>query len=265
MSHDFSSQVAIVSGGASGIGEATCRKLAECGARVVVADLNIEGAERVAANIGADAEALRLDVTSEEQWQGLIDDVLAKLGAVDLLVNAAGIGFAGDFESFPLEQWNAVLTVNLTGVFLGCKHGIRGMRKSGKRGAIVNMSSVGGLIGTADLAAYNASKAGVTSLTKSLALHCTAAGLDIRCNAVHPTVVDSPMLDPLAAAFPSREAMLEVMAAAIPAGRVVRTDEIADAILFLLSDLAGMINGSGLLIDGAQLAGMSAGHTPAEE
>lgn len=258
MTFDFSEKMAVITGGASGTGQASSEKLALCGAQTIIADIHIDNAQKIAQNTGASAKAVHLDVSEEASWQELFEGS----GKIDYLVNAAGIGIAGNFEDFPGDCWGAVFAINLKGIFLGCKHAIRTMRKTKTPGSIVNISSIGGLISTADLAAYNASKAGVTSLTKSVALHGASENLNIRCNAIHPTVVDSPMLDPLVDAFNSREQMLAQMAAGIPSERVVTTDEVASAILFLLSDMASMINGSGLPIDGAQLAGISQAPSP---
>jgi len=255
---EFPGKTAVVTGGGSGIGQAVCENLSQAGANVIVADINIDNAQKVANNIGTNAKSVYLNVSDESSWE----ELFSAIEQIDYLVNAAGIGMAGNFEDFPAEFWDTIFSVNLKGVFLGCKHAIRKMRRSKMPSAIVNMSSIGGLVGTADLAAYNASKAGVTSLTKSIALHCASEKLDIRCNAVHPSVVDSPMLDPIAEAFPSREAMLAHMAADNPLGRVVTTEEVANSVLFLLSDLTAMINGSGLTIDGAQLAGLPSAHSP---
>ncbi len=255
-------KVALVTGGASGIGRAVCRTLAREGARVVVADINADGGQATVRDIGASALFVPLDVTDEDAWVVAVEHAVADFGGLDILVNCAGIGVAGDFWDTSLGDWNAVLAVNLTGTFLGCKHAVLAMREAGG-GSIINISSVAGLVGGGDIAAYAASKGGVTLLTKSVALNCAARGLGIRCNSVHPTYVDTEMLDPVAEALGGREAMLAGMAELVPLGRVAKPQEVADAVLFLASDEAAMITGSALVVDGGTTAGLPSRHSPA--
>ncbi len=257
----LSGRVAIVTGGASGIGRATCDIFAGAGAKVIVADIDEAGARTTADRIGADAWASRLDVSSEPAWEALTAACLERHGRLDILVNCAGIGRAGNFEDLSMDDWNALIAVNLTGVFLGCKHGVKAMRKAGNGGSIINISSIAGLVGGDDIAGYSASKGGVTTLSKSVALHCAKYRTGIRCNSVHPTYVDSEMLDPVAAAFPSRQAMLAGMAELVPVGRVATPQDIAATCLFLASDGAAMITGAALPVDGGQLAGLPSRHT----
>lgn len=154
-----------------------------------------------------------------------------------------------------------MIAVNLTGTMLGCKHGVRAITESNGNGAIINMSSVGGLAGTADLAAYNMTKAGVVSLTKSVALHCAVQRYPIRCISIHPTFVDSEMLDPVAAAAGiDRATLVAGMTKQVPVGRVAKPEDIANAVLFAASEEASMISGSSIIVDGAQLAGIPSGH-----
>ena len=256
MTGRLNNKIAIVTGGASGIGEATCRLFAEEGAKIIVADLQAEKASTVAKNCGGEAHCV--DVSKEDEWRTLTELCLERHGRLDILVNCAGIGRAGDFGSLSAEDWNAMVSVNLNGVFFGCKHSVTAMRKAGARGSIVNISSVAGLVGGEDIAGYSATKGGVTMLTKSVALY--AAKFGIRCNSIHPTYVDSEMLDDVAERFPSRKAMLDGMAALVPLGRVAKPLDIAQGILFLASDESAMITGSPLLIDGGQLAGLPSRH-----
>lgn len=252
-------KVAIVTGGASGIGRAACKLFADHGARVVVADIDLDGAKGTAEAIGAGATARRLDVSNEAAWESTITSCVKAEKRLDVLVNCAGIGRAGNFEALSLEDWNAMIAVNLTGVFLGCKIGVKAMREIGNGGSIINISSIAGLVGGEDIGGYSASKGGVTMLTKSVALH--AARYQVRCNSVHPTYVDSEMLDPVAAQFPNRAAMLAGMAELVPLGRVAVPRDIANAILFLASDESAMVTGSALLVDGGQLAGLPSRHS----
>lgn len=257
----FTDKVVVITGGASGIGRATARSFAREGATVIAADINLDGARGTVADCHGRGHAAELDVASETAWETLARTVLDRHGRFDGLVNCAGIGRAGNFEDLSLADWDAMVAVNLTGVFLGCKHGVRAMRAAGNGGAIVNISSIGGLVGGDDIVGYCATKGGVTILTKAVALHCARYKTGIRCNSVHPTYVDSEMLDPVAAQFPNRQAMLDGMSAGVPMGRVAVPQDIADAILFLASDAASLISGVALPVDGAQLAGIPSKHT----
>lgn len=255
----FEGKRAVITGAASGIGRETARRLAREGGRVVVADLNMDGAASVASEIGPNAEAVRLDVASPDDWAALEQEMPEGL---DILVNCAGIGVADPFEEMSLEGWNAMIAVNLTGVMLGCQTAIRMMKKKdGGDRSIINISSVGGLVGGEDIAGYCATKGGVTLLTRSLALYCAGKGYGIRCNSVHPTYVDTEMLDPIADAFPSRQVMLDGMASQVPLGRVARPGDVAGAVLYLASEDAAMVTGHQMLIDGGQLAGIPAQHS----
>lgn len=259
MDFGLEGKVVIVTGGGSGVGRATCHALAAEGATAIAADIDFENANKTA---GRDAaiSAAQLDVTSEPSWQELIARSLSQFGRLDGLVNCAGIGVAGTIEELSIEMWERVIAVNLTGPFLGTKHAIPALRSSGG-GAIVNVSSVAGIVGGEDIACYSSSKGGVTMFTKSTALCCARHAPTVRCNSVHPTYVDSEMLDPVAENFPSRQAMLDGMASEVPIGRVAKPDDIAGAILFLLSDAAQMMTGAQLVVDGGQLAGLPSRHS----
>ena len=254
-------KVALVTGGASGIGRAVCKTLAREGARIVVADINEDGGRATAGDIGDAALFVPLDVTDENAWAAAVKRTVAAFDRLDILVNCAGIGFSGDFWETGLDDWNAIVAVNLTGTFLGCKHAVGAMRAGGG-GAIVNLSSIAGVVGGEDIAAYAATKGGVTLLTKSVALNCAAKGLGIRCNSVHPTYVDTEMLDPVAELMGGRQTMLAGMAELVPLGRVAKPQDVANAVLFLASDEAAMITGTGLLVDGGTTAGLPARHSP---
>lgn len=257
----MTAKTAIVTGGASGIGHETAIQLAKAGYHVIVADINIDKAIEVAEGLSTDSVAFELDVSAEKSWAAAMKCAEDVFGGLDVLVNCAGIGFPDNFEDMPLDHWNAMISVNLTGVYLGCQNAIRLMKKSENPGAIVNLSSIAGLVGGEDIAGYSASKGGVTMLTKSVALYCAGKGYNIRCNSIHPTYVDTEMLDPIAEAFGSRQAMLDGMASQVPLGRVAIPSDIASAILFLCSSGAGMITGHQMVIDGGQLAGLPAQHT----
>lgn len=254
-------KVAMVTGGASGIGRATAMTFAREGARVAVTDIDAEGAARTAGAIGANAVAVQLDVTQEAGWAAAMAPVVERFGRLDILANVAGIGFPGTILDLTLDHWNRMIAVNLTGVMLGCQAAIRAISETGGSGAIVNVSSLAGIAGISDVAGYCASKGGVTTLSKSVALFCAERRLPIRCVSIHPTYVDSEMLDPVADAIGSRAAMVAAMASLVPIGRIATPQDIANAILFAASDEAAMLTGTALVVDGGQLAGPASAHT----
>ncbi|HZH75988.1 MAG TPA: glucose 1-dehydrogenase [Archangium sp.] len=247
-------KVALVTGAASGLGKAAARMLAREGARVVVTDRNEAGAKEVAGTMGEAARAYKLDVTQEADWVRVVDDTLATFGRLDVVVNNAGIGVAKDIESISLEEWRVVHAVNLDGVFLGCKHAIRGMRQCGAKGSIINISSVAGLVGVENLPAYCSSKGGVRLLSKSVALHCARKGYGIRCNSVHPTFIETPMVDGLASMMGGVEAGKARLARMIPLGHIGEPDDIAYAVLYLASDESKLMTGSEFVVDGGTTA-----------
>ncbi|HEX8665329.1 MAG TPA: glucose 1-dehydrogenase [Beijerinckiaceae bacterium] len=245
-------KVALITGGASGIGLATARRFAEEGAAVVLGDIDRNAAERACAEIdGASFEPL--DVTSDEDWRRATDAVAERHGRLDVLVNSAGIAPTGSVEDVSLEDWRRTMAVNLDGTFLGCRHGVRVM-KAGGGGSIVNLSSVSGIIGGHNLAAYNAAKGGVRLLTKSVALHCARKGYGIRCNSVHPGFVDTPMLEDLVRHSRNPEETRLKLAASVPLGRNARAEEVAAMIAYLASDEAAFVTGAEFVIDGGVTA-----------
>ncbi len=252
----FTSHTVVVSGGASGIGRAACAAFINEGAFVVVADVNEELGRQAVRDLGPRSAYKRLDVTKEANWIEATDEAVALTGRLDVVVNSAGVGARARLDECSLESWNKVIAVNLTGSFLGCKHAFRTMRMLGKPGSIVNVSSVAAHWSTEDGAAYSASKGGLKLLTRSVALAAANEKLDIRCNAVEPTSTDTELLEPMAVELGGRDRLREVMGSKIPMGRMVRPEEVAAAILFLASNEASMINGTGLPVDGGVLSGM---------
>jgi len=257
MRGELSGRVAIVTGGASGIGAASAALLAEAGATVVVADLK-------AARNGASAEGGRFvqhDVTAEVSWQALLADVLKCEGRLDILVNNAGIsGGAGSVESTDVETWQRVQAVNAEGVFLGCKYAIQGMKrtapgKPASNGSIVNISSVAGLQAGAGSIAYTASKGAVRLLSKSVALYCAEQKYDIRCNSVHPGGVDTPIFDPLWQ-FMGRDQGKALIDKRHPIGHMAEPREIADVVLWLASDRSSFVTGAEIAADGGLTTGL---------
>ena len=243
-------KVALVSGGARGIGAATSKLLAQEGAAVVLADvLETEGraTEAEIAETGGQATFMLLDVTDEENWQRVIDATVATYGRLDVVVNNAGISGRANVEETQAETWDRVMDVNGKGVFLGTKLAIPELRKVGG-GSIINISSIYGIIGSETSAAYHASKGAVRIFTKAAAIQYASEG--IRVNSVHPGFVDSPMT---AASHASPE-VHNLRIERTPLGRMGTPEDIAAGILYLASDESSFVTGSELVIDGGMTA-----------
>ena len=241
-------KIALVTGAASGIGRASAIMLADQGARVAVTDINFEGARLVADQIGDGAVAIAHDVTNEAAWIDALDETVSRFDRLHVLVNCAGTAITGSVEDTSLEDWRSLHALDLDSVFLGCKYAIRHIAASGG-GAIVNISSISGIIAGHNLAAYNSAKAAVRHLTKSVALHCAREKNNVRCNSVHPAFVDTPILDNLLRQG-SREDGLEKLARQIPLGVVGTPEDVAHAIIYLASDESRFMTGSELVLDG---------------
>lgn len=244
-------KVALVTGGARGLGEAQSKLLAKEGAKVAIGDVLPEDGNRVANDInasGGDAFFIHLDVTSEGEWQKAIDETVSRFGKLDILVNNAGVGGRGGLEDMTVEEWDHVMAVNAKGVFLGTKLAMPEMLKAGKA-SIVNISSQMGIVGSdTSNPAYTASKAAVHVFTKSIALRYATKG--VRVNSVHPGPIDTPMLR---SGFDDPERKQKVLAR-IPMGRTGVPEEVANGVLFLASDESSFITGEGLVIDGGWMA-----------
>jgi NAD(P)-dependent dehydrogenase (short-subunit alcohol dehydrogenase family) len=248
---------ALITGAARGIGEGVARCFAREGAHVIIADIDIEGAQRVASEIGG--TYFELDVASEEGWNRLA----AAHPAIDIVVNNAGItGFEDspgphDPEHAGFAEWRRVHAVNLDGTFLGCRYAIDAM-KAKRAGSIINMSSRSGLVGIPGAAAYASSKAAIRNHTKSVALYCAQQGWQIRCNSIHPAAILTPMWEALIGDGPDREARMAAMVADTPLKRFGTVEEVAALALLLASDDATYMTGSELHLDGGLLAGSTA-------
>lgn len=253
-------KVGLVTGAARGIGEAVARRMAAEGAQVVVTDVHDAPGEAVAASLEARAIYRSLDVRLEADWERVMAEVLERFGRLDGLVNNAGItGFEGgvvphDPEHASLEHWRAVHETNLDGVFLGCKHAIGAMRRTGT-GAIVNIASRSGLVGIPAAAAYASSKAAVRNHTKTVALYCAGQGLEIRCNAVFPAAILTPMWEPMLGAGPQREQRMQELVRDVPLARWGTTAEVAAVVAHLLSDESAYTTGAEFVLDGGITAG----------
>ena len=244
---------AFITGAAQGLGAAMARRLAEEGAKVSLADVNLEGAAAVAAEINAahgegTAFAFPLDVTKEDQWIYALEEADAAMGGISVLVNNAGISRGGNLEQCSLEDFRLVMAVNVDSVFLGAKHALKYMRGH-QPGSIINISSIAGLIANHNGPAYNASKAGVWLLSKNIALYCAKQKLDIRSNTIHPTFIDTPILDPIRQMF-GKDLAESKLGRQIPLGHIGEPDDIANAVLYLASDESKFMTGAELKLDG---------------
>jgi 3(or 17)beta-hydroxysteroid dehydrogenase len=250
-------KIAVITGAASGLGEATARMLAREGAKIVVADIDEGQGNSVAQAIGTEAVFLRLDVTLESDWEALFAATVEKFGRLDILVNCAGISRIGPPEDETLERWRALMAVNLDGVFLGTKHAIRTMKRNKPQGgSIVNLSSVEGLVGNPTLGSYNASKGGVRLYTKSVALYCAKSRLGIRVNSVHPAFIWTPMVENQMRdrGVENTEMARRALDFMHPIGHMGEPDDVAYGVLYLASDEAKFVTGTELIIDGGYTA-----------
>ncbi|MCZ4129729.1 glucose 1-dehydrogenase [Stutzerimonas balearica] len=239
-------KIAVVTGGASGMGASTVRRFAAEGARVVLTDLNAEAGERLAQELGETVSFIAQDVSDAQGWRALGAHVEAQHGRLDVLVNNAGILKAGSVEDTTLEDWQRLMRVNADSVFLGCQTAVALMKRGGG-GSIVNLASVTSMAGKPDYLAYSASKGAIAALTRSVAAFGRAHR--IRCNSVHPDGVLTPMTR---AVYPAGVDPERLTIDADPMSRACRPEDVANAIVFLASDEARAINGIELRIDSGQ-------------
>jgi 3(or 17)beta-hydroxysteroid dehydrogenase len=258
-------KVALLSGAARGIGAETARMMAEAGAKVVIADILDRDGAKVADSLGAKAAAyVHLDVTKDADWTAAVDTALSRFGGLDILVNNAGVFVGKSIEDSTLDDWHRTCAINLTGVFLGTKLAIPALReraKTSKHGsAIVNLSSIAGIIGYQIDPLYSMSKGGVTTFTKSAALEFARKGYRIRVNSIHPGLIETEMTKQSFEARVRSGSISDVEAArkmridAHPIGRLGTPTDIANGIVFLASDDASFMTGSSLIVDGGNMA-----------
>jgi 3(or 17)beta-hydroxysteroid dehydrogenase len=234
-------KIVLITGAAGAIGRAVAAAVTREGGIPIATDL--------AGRPGIDHA---LDVTAEDGWQSVMTEVARRHGRLDGLVNAAGIAFLGTVEDTDYATWRRVLAVNLDGTFLGCKHALVLLKQGG--GAIVNLSSISGIVGGHNLAAYNASKGGVRLLTKSVALHGARLKPPVRCNSVHPAFLEGPMVDDILAQTGRPDIALGLLARDIPLGRLGEPSEVAEMCVYLLSDESRFVTGAEFIIDGGLTA-----------
>lgn len=242
-----------ITGAAQGLGAAMARTLAAEGAKVALADINVEGAAKVAHELDqahgeGTAFAFHLDVTQEQPWIDALEDADKAMGGISGLINNAGVATGGALEELAFDDWKRVMAINVDSVFLGAKHALKHMRAH-QPGSIVNISSIAGLIANHNTPAYNASKAAVWLLSKNIALYCAKQKLDIRSNSIHPTFVDTPILDRLRQAIGKEEAESK-LARQVPLGRIGQPSDVANLALYLISDESRFVTGAEFKVDG---------------
>ncbi|OUD09090.1 short-chain dehydrogenase [Marivivens niveibacter] len=248
MAHDFKGKTAIVTGGGSGIGKSIVTQLVDAGAKVLIADLDMENAEKLASELGENAKAFEVDTSNAEQVDAMMQAATEFGGSLDMLVNNAGVGgAAAPLGEYPIDSWQKVIDVNLTGVFYGVRYAIPKMIETGGTGSIVNIASILGSVGIANSGAYVAAKHGVVGLTKSAALEYGDKG--IRINSIGPGFIKTPLLDQNL-----DQDTMDYLANQHAMKRLGDPDEVAKLTLFLLSDDASFITGSYHLVDGGYTA-----------
>ena len=250
-------KVAIVTGGASGLGKSSAILLAREGAKIVITDVDDENGTKVVQDIkndGGEAIFIKQDVSKEEEWKMVIETTIKTYGKLHIVANSAGIGIGGTVEDLTLDDWKNLIDVNLHGTFLGTQYGIKGMKETGEGGSIINFSSIEGLIGDPNLPAYNASKGGVTIFTKSAALHCAKQGYKIRVNSIHPAYIWTPMVENFLKAQGNVEEGKKQLESLHPVGHLGEPDDIGDGVVYLASDESKFMTGSELVIDGGYTA-----------
>jgi len=251
-----SGKVALVSGAAIGLGRATAILLAREGATVIVTDLDDESGQDTVdeiVKIGARAKFLHQDVVDLQRWTEVVDAVVAEFGCLDITVNNAGICFAANVETTTPEEWRRTMAVNLDGVFFGTQQSIRVMKEGGG-GSIINISSIDGIVGESELAAYCASKGGVRTFTKAAAVHCGERGYAIRVNSIHPGYIVTSQHVNYLKALGTYGIENEKAIRRHPVGHLGQPDDVAYGVLYLASDESGFVTGSELVIDGGYIA-----------
>jgi 3(or 17)beta-hydroxysteroid dehydrogenase len=243
MNGALAGHIVLVTGAAGTLGRAMCEAIEQAGGIAIRSDLAGRGVPDIA-----------LDVTREADWQAAVAEIERTHGRLDGLVNNAGVATAGDVEETTFAEWRRVMAINADGVFLGCKYAMPLLARS-KAASIVNISSASGIVGGANLAAYNASKGAVRLLTKSVALSGARKRPPVRCNSVHPAFIEGDMVDAIVHGRPDPEKAMAKLQAQIPIGRLGRPVEVASSVVWLLSPASSFTTGSEVLVDGGLIAG----------
>jgi 3(or 17)beta-hydroxysteroid dehydrogenase len=249
-------KVAMITGAGKGLGRAASLMLADEGASVITTDLDEKSGQATSDQIkahGGESLFVRHDVSQPQDWLDVMETVEEKFGRLDVLVNNAGVAIAKNIEETTMEDWRLTMAVNADGVFLGCKHALALMKQSGG-GSIINLSSIDGIIGEADLAAYCASKGAVRTLTKAVAVHCAEAGYRIRCNSIHPGYIWTPQTENYLRELGNLEEEKAKAVRRHPIGFLGEPNDIAYMVLYLASDESRFVTGSEMIVDGGYLA-----------
>ncbi|HAE46862.1 MAG: 3-beta hydroxysteroid dehydrogenase [Tistrella sp.] len=250
-------KVVLITGAAGGLGRAMAHLFAAEGARLILTDMGADRLEALKADLAGDGHdrvmVMEQDVTDEARWEEVVDAGVAEFGRLDVLINNAGIGYMADLEETTLAEWKRVHAVNSEGPFLGTRKAIKVMKGTGG-GSIVNISSIAGLIGAVNLAAYCSSKGAVRLFTKAAALHCARRGYNIRVNSIHPSFTETPMVRDMITAARNPDKMEAALSTAAPMGRMGRPEEVAYAALYLASDESSFVTGTELAVDGGNTA-----------
>lgn len=250
----LSQKVAVITGAAKGLGEVEARRFAKEGAQVILTDVDTENGQRIASEIGKQAQFFEHDVRDEERWKTIIKSVLESHGKIDILINNAGVVEAGTIETQTAEEFSFVMSVNVEGTFFGCKHILPAMRENGG-GSIINMASIASLRGAPNVIAYSAAKGAIESMTRSIAAHSANNKLGIRCNSVHPSAVMTPMIK----SMPEKMAKARLRETTSnqdmsKSGIVGQPNDVVGAVLFLASDESKFISGTQIVIDNGLLS-----------
>ena len=257
MAERLAGKVALVSGGARGMGASHVQTLVAEGAKVVFGDILDDEGEAVAAEFNPNAARyVHLDVTKPDDWEAAVATAVGEYGGIDVLVNNAGIINVGLLEDYAISEWQRILDVNLTGVFLGIRAVVKPMKEAG-RGSIINISSVAGLTAAPNLAAYSETKGAVRLFTKSVAMECAALKDGVRVNSVHPGIIETPIWDSISQGLPGGANRIDldaITAVSTPLGVKGLPEDIALGVLYLASDDSRYVTGAELVIDGGMTA-----------
>ena len=254
---DLTDKVALVSGGSRGMGASHVRALVNSGAKVILGDILEEQGEALEQELGSNAKFVQLDVTKEDNWKEAVNEAMSLFGALHILVNNAGVACHSPLENCSLEEYRRVTEINQTGVFLGMREVISAMRETGE-GSIINISSIDGITGMANVLPYVASKFAVTGMTKTAALEL--ARYNIRTNSIHPGYIETPMIsgfdtDSETNVEDGVQMMRDYCAYRVPSGRVGKSEDITNIVLFLASEASSYCNGSQFICDGGLTSG----------